>query len=385
VLGGGPLPEWSKPPMGNEGRAVVVGAGAFGLYSALLLARQGHRVSIVEQDPEPFKRASSVNQARLHNGYHYPRSMFTAITAAMYFQRFRTEFPDAIVDPLTQIYAIASRGSFTDPAGFLRFCETAKLKTESVDPGRYFKPGVVDLAVRVEEFGFDVHALRDALVDRLDRPEIDWLLGRRVVGGRRVNGTIGVELDNGETLDASVVVNATYSGINQVLGAFGTETLRLKYEQCEVALVETGPDLDGVGLTVMDGPFFSLMPYGHQAVHSLTSVEHTPRRFSLSTLPTFQCQEEIEACTPTSMALCSTCPARPDSGFPYMAQLARLYMRADARFEYRDSLWTIKTVLEASEVDDGRPTLVVEHEASPRLVTVFSGKLNSVFDLEEVF
>ena len=53
---------------------IIIGAGLYGLYSAELCGRQGDRVLVLEYDNEPFARATYINQARVHMGYHYPRS-----------------------------------------------------------------------------------------------------------------------------------------------------------------------------------------------------------------------------------------------------------------------------------------------------------------------
>ena len=49
---------------------VVFGAGIFGLYAAIILGRRGLRVAIVDLEARPLSRASLVNQARIHMGYH---------------------------------------------------------------------------------------------------------------------------------------------------------------------------------------------------------------------------------------------------------------------------------------------------------------------------
>ena len=45
---------------------IVIGAGLYGLYSALRCGERGQRVLVLECDPEPFMRASYINQARVH-------------------------------------------------------------------------------------------------------------------------------------------------------------------------------------------------------------------------------------------------------------------------------------------------------------------------------
>ena len=71
---------------------IVIGAGLYGLYAALLCGRRGESVTVLAYDDAPFKRATYINQARVHMGYHYPRSYSTAIKSAGYFRRFNEDY-----------------------------------------------------------------------------------------------------------------------------------------------------------------------------------------------------------------------------------------------------------------------------------------------------
>ena len=44
----------------------------------------------------------------------------------------------------------------------------------------------------------------------------------------------------------------------------------------------------------------------------------------------------------------------------------------------------MKPILKASEIDDSRPTVVRVMEQTPTFVSVLSGKINTVYDLDEV-
>jgi hypothetical protein len=44
----------------------------------------------------------------------------------------------------------------------------------------------------------------------------------------------------------------------------------------------------------------------------------------------------------------------------------------------------MKPILKASEVDDSRPTVVRKVSEKPTFVSVLSGKINTVYDLDEV-
>ena len=44
----------------------------------------------------------------------------------------------------------------------------------------------------------------------------------------------------------------------------------------------------------------------------------------------------------------------------------------------------MKPILKASEIDDSRPTVVRRYSDAPAFVSVLSGKINTVYDLDEV-
>ena len=70
-----------------------------------------------------------------------------------------------------------------------------------------------------------------------------------------------------------------------------------------------------------------------------------------------------------------------------MSALARKYMREEYGFVYEKSLFSMKPILKASEIDDSRPTLIRQLEPAenggPVFVSVLSGKINTVYDLDE--
>lgn len=67
-----------------------------------------------------------------------------------------------------------------------------------------------------------------------------------------------------------------------------------------------------------------------------------------------------------------------------MEKLARKYLRDDFDFQYVKSLFSMKPILTSSEIDDSRPTVVRVYSRKPTFVGVLSGKINTVYDLDEV-
>lgn len=85
-------------------------------------------------------------------------------------------------------------------------------------------------------------------------------------------------------------MNATYAGVNELHAMLGFEPFKIKYELCEIILCTVDDRLKNTGITVMDGPFFSIMPFGQTGYHSLTSVTFTPHVTSYDSVATFECQ-----------------------------------------------------------------------------------------------
>ena len=44
----------------------------------------------------------------------------------------------------------------------------------------------------------------------------------------------------------------------------------------------------------------------------------------------------------------------------------------------------MKPILKASEIDDSRPTVIKQFSNSPTFISVLSGKINTVYDLDGV-
>jgi hypothetical protein len=359
---------------------VVVGGGLFGAYSSLVLGRMGFSVLLVEQGSEIMGRASLVNQARLHTGLHYPRSIVTARESLGYYERFRERFPAAVFD-FEQIYAISSHNSKTSPRDFQNFVDRLGLDFEVIEPERYFNPGTVELALKVEEPTFDARILREQILNEIESdPNIELCLETAVIGGKLSNAGSFLSLSNGSQVETDGVVIATYAGINSVRQLLGLPGLPLSFELAEIILGSVVPEMRGIGFTVMDGPFWSMMPFGNSASVSLTSVGITPLR-KAQTFPIFNCQTLRSGCSPISLSDCNTCNVRPPSGLTHQVQQMKLFLRDQDFFTPTKSLMTIKSILNTTSVDDARPTLI-QKESNSKTWTVFSGKVSTLFDLE---
>lgn len=364
---------------------IIIGAGLYGLYSALYCGNLGQRVLVLERDEAPFKRATYINQARVHMGYHYPRSFSTAIKSAHYFDRFCEDYGFCNLTEFDQVYATSSHFSWTNAQEFRDFCSSAGIRCEDISPEKYFNPGLCDGAFITKEYTYDAQILKKYFLERLGKlSNVQIEYGRRVDSIERLESSWVLKAGNLRA-ETPFILNATYAGINDVHGLLGLEPFKIKYELCEIILCKVSDNLKNVGLTVMDGPFFSIMPFGKTGLHSLTSVTFTPHETSYEAMATFPCQKRSKGlCAPGNLFNCNDCPEKPESAWPYMSQLTKKYVKEEFNFEYVKSLFSMKPILKASEIDDSRPTVIREYCDSPRFVSVLSGKINTVYDLDEV-
>ena len=164
-----------QPPSGEPTLdAVVIGGGFFGCETALELKRLGFsQILVVEREAGLLRRASFVNQARVHNGYHYPRAPATALRSRKSFERFVSEYSEAIVRDLKKYYVIA-RGSRVTGDQFEAFCNAigAVNRPAPNDVERLFVPGTIERVFEVQEFAFDAVKLADRLRGRLKAARI---------------------------------------------------------------------------------------------------------------------------------------------------------------------------------------------------------------------
>ena len=94
----------------NKYDVLVIGGGFYGSYISEYFAKQGKRVVLCEKESKLMKRASYANQARVHNGYHYPRSVLTALRSRVSFPVFCEEFSDCIDSSFAQAHRAEQKG-----------------------------------------------------------------------------------------------------------------------------------------------------------------------------------------------------------------------------------------------------------------------------------
>ncbi len=348
--------------MTTEGDIGIVGGGFFGVYLALRLAKEGRRVLLFEAGEALMQRASLVNQARVHHGYHYPRSTLTALRSQENYRLFVEEFSHAVSAKVEAYYSVARQNSKINAEQFYRFMRriNAPIRPAPKTVCELFDAEKIEATFAVEEAVFDSNVLRSRLEQDLATAGVTVHL-RTKVTQLKPGGTIETSRGN---FKAARVLICTYAFINELLESSGLPALDLRYELAEMALVQPPAELQGRAFTVMCGPFFSLMPYPPKGCYTLSHVRYTPHRTWTGTtsLEHDPVREEIQS----------------QSG--RMMKDAVRYLPAIRKCLPVGSIYEVKTLLPKSDHNDGRPILVKQVAEDPNVMVVMGGKIDNVYD-----
>ncbi|AUC56770.1 FAD-dependent oxidoreductase (plasmid) [Sagittula sp. P11] len=349
---------------------VIVGGGFYGCCLALYLRSISERVLLVEASDKLMSRASRVNQARVHTGFHYPRSAVTAVKSMLLHRRFLRDFPEAVVDDFQMLYAIARRRSKVGAKKFYRMFRDMGAPIEPATPNQLalFDPDMIEAAFACFEVSFDYSVLERLMAERLAAAGVHVRLSTKLETLSDTADGVVAGLSDGTEVTARYAFNITYSQINTVLAAAGLPRAQLKHELAELALVTPPPEMQNIGVTVMDGPFFSCMPYPSENLYSLTHVRYTPHD---------SWADDVSLRDPYAYFAGRTLETR----YAHMLRDAQRYMPCLARCRYERSIFDVKTVLIKNEGDDGRPILYQQKPAESHVISILGGKIDNIYDL----
>lgn len=229
-------------------RIRVLGGGFYGCHVALHMRWLGHEVELHEIRDGIFKGASGSIPARIHQGFHYPRSRLTRAACLEHSEAFMGEYGRFTRGVPVNIYAIAADRSLVDFDQYVRTLENEIPFIPIYDPEEYGLRNVEGAVLTGER-----HIVTDDV-----RTYFEDMLGPYL----RLNTPPG-EIDSKEwdfTIDCTFCANDG-AGVD-------------RYEPCLVVLLKGPTD---TAITVMDGPFGSLYPWNETlGLSSLSSAKWTP-------------------------------------------------------------------------------------------------------------
>jgi len=364
----------------NNYDIVIIGGGFYGVYLSEYFAKSGKKVLLCEKEKNLMLRASYINQARVHNGYHYPRSVLTALRSRISFPRFCEEFSECINDSFDNYYMVGNVLSKVTAKQFQSFCERigAPCEKDSFEFKQFTNSRLVDDVFKTVEYTFDTVKLKKIMENRLSNSGVEILLNTTVESvfpGSKTNLITELITGGGGSLQvgASQVFNCTYSMINSITSKSDLEMIPLKHEMTEMCLVKVPDEIKGKGITMMCGPFFSIMPFPTTDYHTFSHVRYTPHYewYDNNDTQFFNGHEQHKL-------------AGHHSAWRKMQKDASRYIPMLNECEYVSSLWEVKTILPISEANDSRPILFKQDYGLKGFHCVMGGKIDNVYDVIDI-
>lgn len=340
--------ELIKPKL--NGTVSVIGAGIYGITSAIKLANQGYTVDLFEQKDDILSATSGINQYRVHRGYHYPRSKDTIKSCRDNSSEFKRYYSQAILDNIEHYYAIASEDSKTSAKQYLQVLDECDLEWTLDKP----LPNC-DLTVKVIEDLFCPHKLKQICNQRLAGCGVNLYLNHKI---------------NKLSNDYNYNIIATYSSLNTL----STHTKPYQYEVCEKPLFKLPKRYAGKSIVVMDGPFMCFDPYSDTDLHVAGNVVHALHNTNIG--------DSAQIPPAYRNLLNKGIIDNPIyTNVPRFIESAKQFFPDIVEAEHKGSMFTVRTVLPNKDSTDERPTLV---DFKGKNIYLFSGKIGNCVEAAQI-
>jgi hypothetical protein len=243
--------------------ALIIGSGIHGITIALQLSND-YNVIMIDSNSEILMGASNGTHNRIHLGYHYPRSKDTIIECKSGYDFFIDNYKDCLIFP--DFFYIIEKNSFTSSEQYKKIMTEECLPCISEYPDSIFlNKENIEECFKVNEACFDILKMRDRLKKQIETAGIKQYMNFEIQSFNILDKELRLFSSLKEEVnikDIDLIVNCTYTYSNNVLKIFGINNFtEYEFEQTEIAVVEC--DSDVPAMTVMDGPFISILPYGN--------------------------------------------------------------------------------------------------------------------------
>jgi hypothetical protein len=322
-------------------KILVIGGGIFGCSISLELSKSGFDVTLIEKDLDIMNNASKQNHNRIHYGYHYPRSTETAVQSLDGLLSFLMVYKESIISDFPNYYSIAKNQSHITSIDYKKFCDEVGISYYPEYPSSdLINPLLIENSFKVEE------------------PIFDWDILKNIVKNKLVSSHVKLNLntkfDQTYLEKYDFIINCTYSGINEINKILNLPLLRFKLQDVIIPIFEYNHPK--IGLTVMDGPFCSVMPKGNNPnqfllYHAKYSILKETENNVLSPLEDIEYNLEM---------------IKKDSSiyFPFIKNV-----------KFIDYWRTTRAIPIVN--NDERLSKIITYPSNSKFITVFSGKIST--------
>ncbi len=345
----------------------VIGAGIFGTTIALRLNADGHRVKLIESRDDILKGTSFNNTRRVHLGFHYPRDLSTAKQSFGGFESFYKKYKECIKTNFLNYYLIAKQNSKTSLDEYINFSSRLGAPFEEITKKLPANVQNCDGGIKCPEYVYDCDKLRDLIHAELAQNDISVMLSRKV---KSIKSNVGYQLtyENIKKENFDAVVNCSYYNINQFNKILGIQSELTQYEYTINFIIDL--PIQHVGITVMDGPFVTLLPFGKPGRFILYHVKHSVLESAINDRPPNAW--ETSKNSPSVSADIKQIFAETIKDSSHFIPILK-------KAKFVKLLESPRMVLANKEETDARPSIL--NMPIKNYLTVFSGKVDHCFNV----
>lgn len=273
-------------------KIAIIGGGFYGCYLACKISEYYPKIqiSIYEKNNKLLLESAINNQYRLHQGFHYPRSIETIRQTKSGFKQFCKQFRKFIYFPKKNYYLIHKKSNVSLKE-YCQIYKKIKLKFKNLSLKRisFLKDNSqYSGAIKVSEGIINLSRLYKYINKKIfSNKKIKIYYNSNVSGINKIDGTIFTKKEVGPY---NLIINSSYVDLNLGL----KNKFKVKYELASLIHIKNYLGAD-YAITIMDGNFVSVYPINKKTT-TLSSVKYTPvKKFSnLNALKKFLKKKDIK-------------------------------------------------------------------------------------------
>ena len=266
--------------MVNKKKILVIGAGIHGCFLTKYLSKSKHEITLIEKNKDICLETSAATHNRANRGFHYPRSNKTANECKLSYKYFNKNYKNYL-KKISSYYCI-EKNSKISFSNYLNFLKKNKITNKVIAKSKFIKNSFIEGIIKVEEGCFNHKKIKLYLKKEIKKKNIkvfyNFNLLKVVKDGRQ---TLFISKNKIIKDKFDVIINATYNLSNQTLKKFFPNIKLKKYKHLITEVVAVKSSLKLPGVTIMDGPFCTIMPQiGKKNFYLLYDVTNSIRKVS---------------------------------------------------------------------------------------------------------
>lgn len=257
-------------------KIAIIGCGAFGLSAALELQKnKSFDVYIYDKSCEILNGATFANHNRHHYGFHYPRSQQTIDQINEGKSVFEHYFKNALFFNFKNYYCISQKKTKTTSKGYENFLKKNGLKFKKLKiNNQLFNKKAIKNVYEVNEGVYLYDKFKKKYLQRIKKSKIKLFLNHELIKTKNNSELFFKYKNTIKSVKFDIVVNASYSNYNDILNLFHIDTREHEYNLQELSVISF-PNNRKLGITVMDGNFPSILPFGTKGLHLFAHVQES--------------------------------------------------------------------------------------------------------------